>query len=106
MTSSSTTSRTAHGASRWWTPGSIVFLCAAVLGGVMIGPAGPEWWRVPLELLNRLPFIAIDSGMSEREWSIVWQIRARRAYRRARRRVRPRLQPPGHPRGPLGQRRV
>jgi iron complex transport system permease protein len=50
----------------------------AVLGGVMIGPAGPEWWRVPLELLNRLPFIAIDSGMSEREWAIVWQIRAPR----------------------------
>jgi iron complex transport system permease protein len=44
----------------------------------MIGPAGPEWWRVPLELLNRLPFIAVDSGMSEREWSIVWQIRAPR----------------------------
>jgi iron complex transport system permease protein len=55
-----------------------VFLCAAVLGGVMIGPAGPEWWRVPLELLNRLPLIAIDSGMSEREWAIVWQIRAPR----------------------------
>ena len=78
MTSSGTTSRTAHGASRWWIPGSAVFLCAAVLGGVMIGPAGPEWWRVPLELLNRLPFIAIDSGMSEREWAIVWQIRAPR----------------------------
>ena len=76
--SSSTTSRTAHGASRWWIPGSAVFLCAAVFGGVMIGPAGPEWWRVPLELLNRLPFIAIDSGMSEREWAIVWQIRAPR----------------------------
>jgi iron complex transport system permease protein len=44
----------------------------------MIGPAGPEWWRVPLELLNRLPLLAIDSGMSEREWSIVWQIRAPR----------------------------
>ena len=78
MTSSSTTLRTAHGASQWWIPGSIVFLCAAVLGGVMIGPAGPEWWRVPLELLNRLPFIVIDSGMSEREWAIVWQIRAPR----------------------------
>ncbi len=78
MTSSSTTSRTAHGASRWWIPGSIVFLCVAVLGGVMIGPAGPEWWRVPLELMNRLPLITIDSGMSEREWAIVWQIRAPR----------------------------
>jgi iron complex transport system permease protein len=76
--SSGTTSRTAHGESRWWIPGSAVFLCAAVLGGVMIGPAGPEWWRVPLELLNRLPFITIDSGMSEREWAIVWQIRAPR----------------------------
>jgi iron complex transport system permease protein len=28
--------------------------------------------------LNRLPLLAIDSGMSEREWSIVWQIRAPR----------------------------
>jgi iron complex transport system permease protein len=55
-----------------------VFLCVALLGGVMIGPAGPEWWRVPLELLNRLPLLAIDSGMSEREWAIVWQIRAPR----------------------------
>lgn len=44
----------------------------------MIGPAGPEWWRVPLELMNRLPLITIDSGMSEREWAIVWQIRAPR----------------------------
>jgi iron complex transport system permease protein len=44
----------------------------------MIGPAGPEWWRVPLELLNRLPFITIDSGLTATEWSIVWNIRAPR----------------------------
>ena len=31
----------------------------------MIGPAGPDWWRVPLELLDRLPLVAIDSGMSD-----------------------------------------
>jgi iron complex transport system permease protein len=78
MTSLSTTLHSAHGVSRWWIPGSVVFLCVAVLGGVMIGPAGPQWWRVPLELLDRLPLIAIDSGMSEREWAIVWQIRAPR----------------------------
>lgn len=44
----------------------------------MIGPAGPEWWRVPLELLDRLPLIAIDSGVTDRQWAIVWQIRAPR----------------------------
>ncbi|MEY3806983.1 MAG: hypothetical protein RIR69_1795 [Actinomycetota bacterium] len=44
----------------------------------MIGPAGPTWWRVPLEFLDRLPLIAIDSGVTQREWAIVWQIRAPR----------------------------
>ena len=55
----------------------MVLLCA-LLGGVMIGPAGPQWWRVPLELLDRLPFITIDSGLTATEWSIVWNIRAPR----------------------------
>jgi iron complex transport system permease protein len=55
-----------------------VALILAVLGGVMIGPAGPEWWRVPLEFLNRLPFVTIDSGMSTTDWAIIWQIRAPR----------------------------
>jgi iron complex transport system permease protein len=33
------------------------------------------WWQVPLELLNQLPFININSGMSATEWAIVSQIR-------------------------------
>lgn len=79
MTSSSTaTQSTVHGASRWLIPASIVALLLAVLGGLMIGPAGPTWWRVPLELLNRLPLISIDSGMTATEWAIIWQIRAPR----------------------------
>lgn len=79
MSSSSTaTQSTVHGASRWLIPASIVALLLAVLGGLMIGPAGPTWWRVPLELLNRLPLISIDSGMTATEWSIIWQIRAPR----------------------------
>jgi iron complex transport system permease protein len=49
-----------------------------LLGGVMIGPAGPQWWRVPLELLDRLPFVTIDSGLTATEWAIVWNIRAPR----------------------------
>jgi iron complex transport system permease protein len=79
MSSSSTaTQSTVHGASRWLIPASVVALLLAVLGGLMIGPAGPTWWRVPLELLNRLPFISIDSGMTTTEWAIIWQIRAPR----------------------------
>ena len=72
------TQSTVHGASRWLIPVSVVALLLAVLGGVMIGPAGPEWWRVPLEFLNRLPFVTIDSGMSSTDWAIIWQIRAPR----------------------------
>ncbi len=67
-----------HGASRWWVPASAAALLCALLGGVMIGPAGPEWWRVPLELLDRLPLVTIDSGLTPTEWSIVWNIRAPR----------------------------
>ena len=79
MTPSGTVSQNAiHGASRWWVPTAVLVLLCSVLGGVMIGPAGPEWWRVPLELLNRLPFITIDSGLTSTEWSIVWNIRAPR----------------------------
>jgi len=58
-----------------WTVASAVVLCAALLFGTMIGPAGPTWWRVPLELLDRLPLISIDSGVTESQWLIVSQIR-------------------------------
>jgi iron complex transport system permease protein len=44
----------------------------------MIGPAGPAWWRVPLELINRLPLFSVHSGLTDTDWSIVWQIRAPR----------------------------
>lgn len=75
MSTSSAVQNTVHGASRWWIPGAGIVLLCSLLVGVMIGPAGPQWWRVPLELLNRLPLISVDSGMSATEWSIVWQIR-------------------------------
>ena len=67
-----------RGASRWWIPSAVVALACSLLLGLMIGPAGPTWWRVPLELLNRLPLLSIDSGLTATDWSIVWQIRAPR----------------------------
>jgi iron complex transport system permease protein len=58
-----------------WFPIAATLLVVAVLLGTMIGPAGPPWWRIPLELLDRLPLIAVDSGMTVAEWNIVWQVR-------------------------------
>jgi len=60
---------------RWWITAAAVAMCAALLLGAMVGPAGPTWWRVPLALLDRLPLISLDSGISPREWTIIWQIR-------------------------------
>jgi len=54
---------------------SFALLTIAVLVGTMIGPAGPQWWRVPIELINRLPLISVDSGVSDADWNIVMQIR-------------------------------
>lgn len=62
----------------WWFILSGLLLVVSVLAGFMIGPAGPSWWRIPLELLDRLPLISVDSGVSDADWNIVWQIRAPR----------------------------
>ena len=79
MTSTSTLVQdTAKRSGQWWTIGAAIALLCSLLVGVMIGPAGPQWWRVPLELLDRLPFISLDSGLTPTEWAIVWQIRAPR----------------------------
>ena len=61
----------------WWVLGVGVVIVAAVVG-TAVGPAGPTWWRVPFALLDRLPLISIDSGVTESQWNIVWQIRAPR----------------------------
>ena len=58
-----------------WFAGAALVLAAAVLVGASIGPAGPPWWRVPLALIDHLPFISFDSGVSQGEWNILWKIR-------------------------------
>ena len=62
------------GNGRWYAAATASVL-VAVVAGVMIGPAGPVWWRVPLVLLDRLPLISLDSGVSDVEWNIVWKVR-------------------------------
>lgn len=58
----------------WYLAASAALVVAIVIGS-MIGPAGPTWWRVPLAMLERLPLVDIDSGVTDTEWAIVWQIR-------------------------------
>ena len=66
------------GHNRYWFVFGGMLLLVAMIVGTMIGPAGPTWWRIPLEFLDRLPFIRIDSGVSEQDWNIVWLIRTPR----------------------------
>ena len=74
----STQTGTATPRATTWVVAGAVVLVVALVAGTIVGPAGPTWWRVPLALLDRLPFVTIDAGISEREWDIVWQIRAPR----------------------------
>ena len=74
------TSSTFTGANhnRYWLALAGALLFVAMIVGTMIGPAGPTWWRIPLEFANRLPFIQVDSGVSQADWNIVWLIRTPR----------------------------
>jgi len=63
---------------RTWFALAGALLFVAMIVGTMIGPAGPTWWRIPLEFANRLPFIHVNSGVSKADWNIVWLIRTPR----------------------------
>lgn len=54
--------------------GVAVFIAAVLLGPARLDPSG-----VMLELLDRLPFVDVDSGLSVREVAIVWELRVPRA---------------------------
>jgi iron complex transport system permease protein len=59
---------------RWYLGAGAVLLASIVIGA-SIGPAGPAWWRVPLALIDHLPLISVESGVTTAEWNIVWRIR-------------------------------
>jgi iron complex transport system permease protein len=69
---------TGVGHNRYWFALAGALLFVAMIVGTMIGPAGPTWWRIPLEFANRLPFIHVNSGVSKADWNIVWLIRTPR----------------------------
>lgn len=58
---------------------SVVALGGAILAALLLGPAGLAPKAVLLEVLDRLPFVDVESGLSAREVAIVWELRVPRA---------------------------
>ena len=55
--------------------GATLVLVAALLVGVLVGPAGLTARGVLLELLGRMPLVEVDSGFTLRQQVILWEIR-------------------------------
>lgn len=61
-----------------WLVGSAAVAAAALLFGLAVGPADLGFVAVITELIGRAPGIEVDSGLSERQRTILWQLRAPR----------------------------
>jgi iron complex transport system permease protein len=54
-------------------------LAAAFVAGVAIGPASISPWAAIVEVIDRLPLVELDSGLSARDAAIVWELRMPRS---------------------------
>ena len=54
---------------------SIAVVVAAALAGILVGPAALAPGRVMAALADRLPLISVDSGLSDREVAILFELR-------------------------------
>ena len=54
---------------------ALVLLVGALLAGLLVGAVDLAPGRVLAELADRLPWISVDSGLTEQEAAIVWQLR-------------------------------
>ncbi len=61
-------------------PGFVVALIGAMAAvtAVMVGPAGLPLRGVMLDLVDRLPLVDVESGLSERQAAVLWQLRVPR----------------------------
>lgn len=55
--------------------GATLVLLAALLAGTLVGPAGLTAGGVLLELIDRVPLVSVDSGLTMRQQVILWEIR-------------------------------
>ena len=59
----------------WWFAGALLALAGAVLVSIMLGAVDHDASSIVASLLDRLPFVNIDSGLSNREEAILWELR-------------------------------
>lgn len=67
-----------HARHRAWLAGGVAVAIITLVAGVLSGPAGPTWWRIPLAFADHLPGVSVDSGVSHTQWAIVWKVRVPR----------------------------
>jgi iron complex transport system permease protein len=58
----------------WIGLGFVALVTAGVLG-VALGPVSINPWQTLQELLDHIPLVSIDSGLSDRQANIVWELR-------------------------------
>lgn len=59
----------------WWLVGALVILAAAGLVSVLLGAVELDASSVLASILDRLPFVDLDAGLTDREEAILWDIR-------------------------------
>lgn len=59
----------------WWLAGGFVVLIASVVVSVMVGPFPISPTEITRSALDHLPFVEVDSGLSDRGEAILWEIR-------------------------------
>lgn len=56
----------------------VTVLLGAAVASLLLGPAGIEPWGAIRETLDHVPFVSIDSRLSDQDAAIVWQLRVPR----------------------------
>jgi iron complex transport system permease protein len=59
----------------WWVVGGVVVLGVSVITAVMVGPYALSPSAIVRSTLDRVPFVSVDSGLSDQGEAILWQIR-------------------------------
>lgn len=65
----------AAGLRRLWLAIGLLFVAATAVVALAFGPASLPMHRVALEILDRVPGVQVDSGLTTLEANIVWEIR-------------------------------
>jgi iron complex transport system permease protein len=58
-----------------WVVAGIATIAVAAVLGVTVGPVGLSPGRVLMEVADRLPLVHVDSGLTDRQAAIVWDLR-------------------------------